>query len=268
MDYTMAYIILSYFLIGAFAGTMSGLLGIGGGMVVVPGLVFMFAIMKMPSSIIMHMAIGTSLAVMVITTTRALMAHLRYRIKFWSIYRRIAPGVILGTIIGAFLAHFLHSQVLKIVFAVYVLLVALKMLLERKPNPRRQLPGPVGMSLTGVVIGTKSGLLGLGGGSISIPFLIFCNVAMRTAVVVTLAIGVTIAIVGSTSFAISGLYATGLPDWSTGYIHWPAWAFVAAGSLLFAPIGAKLSHRLPAPILKRVFALFLLLVAVQLLFYT
>ena len=256
-----------YFIIGVFAGTMSGLLGIGSGVIVVPALALLFSYQHVTSSLIMHMAAGTSLASMVVTTSRALYGHLHRRVPFWEIYRKFILGVILGTIAGAVLAHYLHSRTLGIIFGIVVLLFGMKMFFQKSSKlSKHRLPGKIGCSLVGFIIGGKSGLLGLGGGTFSIPFLTHCSVSMRQAVVISAAIGVTVAVIGSITFAITGMHAAGLPQWSTGYIYWPAWLGIIAGSLCFVPLGVKLSHRLQTAILRRVFAIFLLIVGLHMLY--
>jgi len=262
-------LLLVYFIIGTVAGTLSGLLGIGGGLLVVPALAFVFTqhAIVVPE-LVMHVAAGTSLTVMIATTARSMWSHAKKGVHFWPIYQQLMPGVIVGTVCGAVLAHFLHSKMLGLIFAIFILLVALKMLLQRKTNPTRQLPGRFGMKLCGFAIGAKSGLLGVGGGALTIPLLTYCNVSMRVAVVVSIATGMTVAIIGSISFLLSGLHASGLPPQTIGYIYWPACLSAAFGSVLFAPLGAKLSHILPVDLLKRLFGLFLLVVGVHMLLYS
>lgn len=262
-------LIAIYFLIGSVAGMLSGLLGIGGGLLVVPALAYVFSHYSIvPHNLVMHVAAGTSLTVMIATTARSMWAHSKKGVSFWPIYRQFLPGVIVGTICGALLAHLLHSDILRIVFAIFILTVAVSMLLQRKANPKRGLPGRVGMSICGFAIGGKSGLLGVGGGALTIPLLVYCNVSMRVAVVVSIAVGMTVAVIGSVTFLLSGLHASGLPAHSTGYIFWPACFAVALGSVVFAPLGATFSHRLSVEFLKRIFALFLLVVGVHMMLYS
>lgn len=263
MDFSI--IVILYFILGAFAGTMSGLLGIGGGVIVVPGLAFLFRLQHFPTNLIMHMAAGTSLAVMIGTTLRALYAHRRHKTKFWYIYRRMMPAIVIGVILGAILAHYLNSHVIAIIFGVFIFVIGIHLLFGKKVNPHRNLPGPLGMSAAGLVVGGKSGLLGVGGGSVTVPFLLYCNVEMRTAMVVSIATSLTVSIVGTIAVGITGLHATGLPSFTTGYIYWPAWIAVVLGSILFAPLGAALSYRIAVTWLRRLFAVFLLLVSLHLL---
>ena len=211
-------IIILYFILGAFAGTMSGLLGIGGGVVIVPGLAYLFSLQHFSSNLTMHMAAGTSLAVIAMGTLRGLYAHRRYKVKFFVIYRRLVPGIVVGVILGVWLAHWLNGDVLRIIFGAFLILIALRMLLMRKVSVHRQLPGKVGMVSMGFLIGGKSGLLGIGGGAITTPFLIYCNVSMREAVMVAIAVSLTVSTLGAVMVGIAGSFVQGLPAWSTGYI--------------------------------------------------
>lgn len=263
--YYYTLIVFSYFLTGALAGTLSGLLGIGGGLLVVPALAFIYQHQHFNNRDIMQMAAGTSLAIMVITTSRSLLSHLHHKIEFWPVYSQLLPGVIVGTILGVSLAHFVHSNVLRIIFGIFVILVALKMFFLKSVNAQRQLPRKSAMASIGAIIGGKSGLLGVGGGALTVPFLTYCNVPMRQAVVISIATGMTVAAIGAVGYAIVGHGVIGRPDWSTGYIYWPAWLGVAAGSVLFAPLGARLSHVMPVPLLKKLFGVLLVVIGVKML---
>jgi uncharacterized protein len=255
--------ILIYLVIGMVAGTLSGMLGIGSGVIVVPALALVFVHENFSPAIIMHLAAGTSLASMVVTTSRALYGHLNRRMVVWPIYRRIFPGIIVGTVFGAIFAHYLHSSVLIIVFGVLVFLMGIKMLLPAPKRGDHPLPGVLGCSTTGFFIGAKSGLLGLGGGSVSIPFLTYFDTPMRQAVTVSCAVGLTVALVGTFSFILTGLHSSNLPHGSLGYVYWPAVLGIISGSVLFVPLGIKLSHALPTVILRRFFSIFLMIVSLH-----
>ncbi len=263
LEYSL--IIMAFALLGCFAGLTAGLLGIGGGLVIVPGLAYIFQFIDVPQRYIMQIAEGTSLAIMIPTTLRALFAHLRFGIAVWPVFVRMIVGVIVGAIAGAFLAHIVKSEVLSILFGLFLLYMAFRLWFVLTPNPAHQLPGPLGLNLFGVIVGLKSGLLGIGGGVLTIPFLTRWNVSIREAVAVSNAVSFTVAIIGTISFMISGHLVGGLPKWSTGYVYWPAWLPVALVSLLVAPLGVKLSHILSPNVLKRIFAVFLLIVALQML---
>jgi uncharacterized protein len=251
--------------LGAFAGIMSGLLGIGGGLVIVPGLAYIYQFTPVPHNYLMQMAEGTSLAIMIPTTIRALYAHLQHKVSVWPVYSRMLPSVIFGAILGAILAHIVNSKMLQILFGFFVLYMAVRLWFDSRSEPQGQLPGPLGMNIFSTVVGAKSGLLGIGGGVLTIPFLTRWSVPIRDAIAVSNAVSFTVSIIGTVSFMVSGLLVSGMPRWSTGYVYWPAWAPVALVSLLIAPVGVKLAHRLSPKILKRLFSIFLLVVATQML---
>jgi uncharacterized protein len=260
------YIIIGFILLGAFAGIMAGLLGIGGGLVVVPGLAFLFQFAPIPHEHLMQMAAGTSLAIMIPTTIRALFAHLKHEVRVWPVYRRMVGSVIFGAILGAFLAHVVNSRVLEVLFGFFVLYMAIRLWFDsRAETQQSQLPGWLGINIFGTIVGVKSGLLGIGGGVLTIPFLTRWSVPIRDAIAVSNAVSFTVAIIGTASFIISGLLVANMPPWSTGYVYWPAWLPVAIVSMLVAPWGVRLAHHLSPKILKRLFSIFLLIVATQML---
>lgn len=258
-------IIIGFVLLGAFAGIMSGLLGIGGGLVIVPGLAYLYQFTPVPHEYLMQMAEGTSLAIMIPTTIRALYAHLRHQVSVWPVYSRMVVSVIIGAILGAFLAHVVNSKVLQILFGLFVLYMAVRLWMDSRVEAHGQLPGPLGMNIFGTIVGAKSGLLGIGGGVLTIPFLTRWSVPIRDAIAISNAVSFTVSIIGTLSFMVSGLLVSGMPHWSTGYVYWPAWLPVALISMLVAPWGVKLAHHLSPKILKRLFSIFLLVVATQML---
>lgn len=255
-----------YLLAGAAAGVLAGLLGVGGGIVIVPALVFAFHAQGFPEALLVHMAVGTSLATIVLTSISSVRAHHRRGAVLWPLFWRLTPSIVVGSLLGAVIADWLPADVLRSVFAVFVLVIAAQMGFGAKPSPHRDLPGRVGMGMAGTVIGSISAIVGIGGGSLTVPFLVWCNVAMRNAVAVSAACGLPIAVAGSLGFLATGLNEVGLPAWSSGYLYWPAGAGIAVTSVLFAPLGAHLAHRIPADRLKRFFAIFLALVGLRLLF--
>lgn len=265
MEYLI--IISGFIVLGAFAGLMAGLLGIGGGLVVVPGLAFLYQFTPVPHEYTMQMAAGTSLAIMIPTTLRALYAHLKHEVSVWPVYSRMVGGVIAGAILGAFLAHVFNSKMLEILFGFFVLYMAFRIWFESRQleHPGKKFPDRLGINVFGGIVGLKSGLLGVGGGVLTIPFLTRWGVPLRDTIAISNAVSFTVAVIGAISFIVSGLLVTGLPAWSTGYVYWPAWLPVAAVSMLVAPFGVKLAHYLSVKILKRIFAVFLLVVAVQML---
>lgn len=256
-----------YVLIGVFAGLMAGILGIGGGIIVVPGLVFIFQLNHLiPQNIVMHVAAGTSLAVMIFTSIAALQAHYRLGEILWGTFNKLWPGIALGTISGAVLAEFIATEWLKLIFAVFLLSVAVKMLMDFKVTHVERFPNNGINRLVSYVIGLKSGLLGVGGGVLIIPYLTYCGVDTRKIAAVSNLCTLTVAIVGTITFVVTGLSDTAAIHNTLGYIYWPAVILVAIPSAIIAPLGAKLNYMLPVQHLKYGFIVILILTALKMLF--
>ncbi len=257
--------LLVYLLLGMFVGVIAGLLGVGGGLIIVPVLILLFQSYGFSSSIITHLAIGTSLATIVLTSLSSVRAHHLHAAILWSVFRKLTPGIVLGTVLGALLANVMSSTLLKHFFGFFELAVALQMGLELRPNAARALPGKMGMSLAGGVIGLLSALVGIGGGSLTVPFLTWCNITAQRAVATSSACGLPIAIAGSVGFMLTGWQNAQLPAGSSGFVYWPAFIGIVLTSILTAPLGAHLAHQLPARSLKRVFAIFLAILGIRML---
>ena len=255
--------VILYLMGGAAAGLLAGLFGVGGGTILVPVLLVLFRHSGMPEQLWMHMAIGPSLALIVLNAISSTRAHARRGGVRWEIVWRLLPGIIIGTWTGAFVADRLSSGVLALIFACFLVLVGLQMLAARQPKPQRQVPGNVGLLGAGGVIGGVSALVGIGGGSLTVPFLTWCNVAMPQAVATSAAAGLPIALAGAIGFVATGLQHSDLPAWSLGYVYLPAFVGMAAAGTLLAPLGARIAHALPAARLKQAFGVFLLLVAAR-----
>ena len=255
--------LLLYLTTGAIAGVMAGLLGVGGGLIIVPALLWSFNRLDIATDHAMQVAVGTSLATIIITSLSSIIAHNRRGAILWRTVRNLTPGILLGAVFGAIVADYLPTHTLQMVFAVFVLLVALQMMLGRAPSPHRQLPGNKAMNAAGGAIGSLSAIVGIGGGSLTVPFLTYCNIKMQQAVATSSACGLPIAIAGSIGFAITGLNESNLPAWSSGYIYWPAFAGITVASALFAPLGARLAHTLPVATLKQVFGVLMLLMGIK-----
>ena len=259
----MAWLI--YLATGAFAGLLAGLLGVGGGLIIVPVLALSFAAQGMADEVIMHLAVGTSLATIIFTSLSSLYAHHRRGAVLWSAFAAMTPGIVLGALCGALMARWLPTLSLRYLFGAFELFVALQMALTLKPSAHRALPGRWGMSAAGAVIGAASALVGVGGGTLSVPFLLWCNVTIQRAIATSAACGLPIAVAGAAGFVISGWGNAQLPEGSSGYLYWPALLGVACASVLMAPLGARLAHSLPTTRLKQLFALLLLGLALRML---
>ena len=257
--------LLLYVALGAFAGFMAGLLGVGGGLIIVPVLAWILHGQQINDALVMHIAIGTSLATIVVTSLSSIRAHNQRGTVLWPVVWQLTPGIAIGAWLGAAVADLLSSVTLTKVFAVFALLVAVQIAFGAKPALHRGLPGTPGLLATGVVIGAVSSIVGIGGGSLTVPFLTWCNTSIRQSVATSAACGLPIALSGSVGFIATGLNATGLPAWSLGYIYGPALIGIATASMFSAPLGAKLAHTLPTGILKKVFSVFLALVGIKIL---
>lgn len=261
----MLTIVGLYLFVGAVAGVLAGLLGIGGGLVIVPMLVFALTRQGVSPEVIMHLALGTSLASIMFTSVSSFLAHHRRGAVLWPVVRRIVVGILVGTFTGATVASRLSSQALKAIFVLFLYYMGYQLLTNRQPRPSRTLPGWLGMSLAGLVIGIVSAFVGIGGGTLSVPFMIWCNVPVHTAIGTSAAIGFPIAVAGTLGYLVNGLGAPNLPPLSLGYIYLPALVGVVGCSVLTAPLGVRLAHSLPVPRLKRVFACLLFVVGTKML---
>lgn len=257
---------LAYPLLGAFAGFIAGLFGVGGGLTLVPLLYMLFAAQNFPAEHLMHLALGTSMATIVFTSVASMRAHHAHGAVRWDIVKRMVPGLMLGTLAGSFVASSVPTRPLAMIFTVIVYYAALQMVLDFKPKPSRNLPGPAGLLLAGATIGSVSSLVSAGGGFMSIPFMVWSNVAIRQAVGTSSALGFPIAITGVVGYIFTGWQATHLPPFAVGYVYLPAFVGVVAVSFMLAPLGARLAHRLPVNQLKRAFGGFLALLASKMLY--
>ena len=250
-----------YVLLGLAAGFVAGLLGVGGGLIIVPVLAWLLEAQGLTQNAI-HYALGTSLASILFTSISSLRAHHARGAVEWSTVRRITPGILFGTFVGAALAARLSPLPLKIFFVLFLFYAAIQMWWNFKPTAHRQLPGMGGMFGAGSVIGAVSSWVGIGGGTLSVPFQLWCNVPLHRAIGTSAAIGLPIAAAGAAGYALNGPAGTTLPG-SLGYIHLSALACIALGSVATAPLGARAAHALPVGRLKRIFALFLFTLAIR-----
>lgn len=258
-------LIAGLLLLGAGGGFLAGLLGIGGGMILVPFLVLLLEWQGVPVALQMKVAVATSLATIVFTSISSLHAHHRRAAVRWSVALGFAPGIALGALIGARIASALPAALLTLLFAGFVGYSATQLLLDRKPNPGRRLPSPLGLTGVGAVIGAISALVGAGGAFLSVPFMIWCNLPAHQAVGTAAALGLPIALAGTVGYLISVPPIDGLPPGLLGYVYLPALAALASASVLTAPLGARVSHALNVAQLKRAFALLLYAIAASML---
>ncbi len=251
--------------LGAVAGTLAGLLGIGGGIVIVPGLAYLLGDGTVPAARLMQFAVGTSLATIVVTALASIRAHHRRGAIDWAKVARLTPGLVAGCALGAVIADRMATKTLAAVFGVFLLAVALRLALPDTPAPHRRLPGRLGTSAYGAGIGTLSALVGIGGGTLTVPLLTWHGVDIRRAVASAAACGLPIAVAGTAGFVVAGLGTPGLPAAATGYVYWPACAAIVPASIACAPLGARLAHTVPRTALRRGFGVFVAIVGVRML---
>ncbi len=256
----------AYFLLGAIAGFLGGMFGVGGGTVLVPVLLMLFQAQKFPAEHAMHLALGSSMSVIFFTSIASMRKHHQHGAVNWRVVINITPGILLGTAIGAFFASNISPHFLTLFFALFVYFAAVQILLDIRPHAMRQLPNFGGMTLMGGFTGWLSTLVSVGGGTLTVPFLIWCNVPIRHAIGTASAIGFPIAVGGTLGYIITGLDTTGLPPFSIGYVYLPAMIGCALVSVATAPLGAQIAHRTNVALLRKLFALLLLALATKILF--
>lgn len=255
---------LVYFGIGAVAGLVAGVFGLGGGAIVVPVLIFAFQWQGMAPEILTHMAIGTSLATIVVTALSAIRTHQRRGAIRWRLVAQLVPGVLVGTVLGGLVAARLKGELLQFSFGAFLLLVAFQMAFGVRVQAREgQPPGRALQTGAGAAIGFASGIFGIGGGSLTVPYLSWCREPTVIAVATSSALGLPIALSGAATYVFGGHGDLGLPEWSWGFVYLPALLGIVVTSTPFARWGARLAHKLPDRILRRAFALVSLLIGVQ-----
>jgi len=260
MEWYAAYLVL-----GAIAGFLAGLFGVGGGLVLVPVLLMMFDAQHFSAEYTMHLALGTSMATIVFTSLASMRKHHQHGAVNWQVVRRITPGILLGTALGALLASHIPTRSLGIFFTLFVYFAAAQILINKRPHASRQLPGIAGMTLTGTLTGWLSSMVSIGGGTIVVPFLLWCNVPIRHAIGTASAIGFPIAVGGTLGYIAVGSHIESLPEMHLGYVYLPALFWVALASVLTAPFGAMAAHNMKVELLRKLFAVMLIVLATKLL---
>ena len=254
-----------YLLMGLFVGFFAGLLGIGGGLILVTLMVYLFTLQGFPADRLLHLALGTSITSIVFTSISSLRAHHQHGAVRWDILRTAVPGLVVGTLLGAVVADQLKSKYLAVFFVIFVYYSAVQMFADVKPKPTRQLPGKAGMRVIAIIVGIVSSLVGIGGGVMTIPFMSLCNVPMRQAIGTSAALGLPIAVAGTVGFIVTGLGKDHLPALSLGYVYLPALIGIVLGTFVTVPWGAKMAHSMPVTTLKKIFAVILFILATRML---
>lgn len=262
----MIFLILPLF--GALAGTFAGLFGTGGGLIYVPVMLALLPhFFGIPDPSVMHVAITTSLSIILVSSLASIRAHHTHGGILWPTVFHIGPGLILGAITGTLSAHFISGNLLQKIFAIFALLISLKMLIHWQPKiGHKGLPKRRGLTLFGFFLGNYSAMLGVGGGALSVPFFQVCRIPLSQAIATSAALTFPAALTAMIAAMLTGLNATGLPPWSTGYLYWPAFLGLMPTAVLCAPLGARLAHHLPTKILRYAFAIYLIFVAFDMWF--
>ncbi len=258
--------VLSFLLLGAFVGFMAGLLGVGGGGIMVPVLTTLFLYQGIPAENVIHLALGTSMASIIVTSISSLRAHNAQSAVLWQVVKVMSPGIILGTFLATFIAANASSFYLAIFFSLFMAFVSFQMFFNKKPKPNRELAGNGGLMLCGSGIGAVSALVSTGGGSLTVPYLVWQNVDIKKAIGTSAAIGLPISIAGTAGYVINGWSATSLGNYTLGFVYLPAVLLISIISFITAPFGATLAHKLPVATLKKVFALLLITLSIKMLF--
>ncbi len=261
----MLLLLISYLLLGACAGLTAGLFGIGGGLIIVPVLIFSFELQGMSPEVLTHVAIGTSLATIIVTSLSSVRAHHKKQGVLWPLFWPLAAGICLGAIVGVKTAGSLSGSSLKLIIGCFAICVAIQMAFGLKPAPSRDVPGKPVLGIAGSFIGWASAIFGIGGGTMTVPYLTFNNVRIQQAVGTSAACGLPIALMGALTNIQEGWNHPQLMEWSLGYVYLPAFVGIIITSSVFARYGARLAHRLPAHILRRIFALLLVVVGTRFL---
>lgn len=260
VDFSLT-LILELALLGLGTGFLAGLLGLGGGMMMVPFLTIILSARAYPQAHVVKMAVATSLATICFTSLSSLRAHHRRGAVRWEIVRALAPGIVIGSFLGSQVAAALPARILGFLFAGFVAFSATQMILNRKPTAVRTLPATAGLFGVGNLIGLLSALLGAGGAFISVPFMTWCNVSIHNAVATSAALGFPIAIAGTVGYLVAGWDLPQMPPGALGYLYWPGLLVLSAASMLTAPVGARAAHSMDVAPLRRVFACVLYAIA-------
>ncbi|MDY0205256.1 MAG: sulfite exporter TauE/SafE family protein [Pseudomonas sp.] len=254
-----------YLLLGAAAGVLAGLFGVGGGLIIVPVLVFSFSTQGFAPEILTHLAVGTSLATIVFTSINSIREHHRRGAVQWDLFRWLTPGILGGAAVGGVTAALINGPLLQKFIGVFAITIAIQLALNLTPKAVRPQPQRPELIAAGGVIGWASAIFGIGGGSLTVPFLIWRSVAVQKAVATSAACGFPIAVAGAVVFMVTGWNESQLPPWSAGFVYLPALLGIALTSVFFARFGAKLAHQLSPVLLKRLFALLLTVVGISFL---
>jgi uncharacterized membrane protein YfcA len=261
----MAASIALYIVMGSVAGILAGLLGLGGGVVIVPIMLYTLPLQGV-TEYVNHLALGTSMASIIFTSISSVRAHNSRGAVLWPVIWRFSPGIVAGTFIGGYTAALLNTKLLSAIFIIFLFYMSVQMFLNIKPKASRRLPGSAGLSAAGAGIGFVSSFVGIGGGSLTVPFLAWCNVDMRQAIGTSAGVGFPIALSGAAAYIVSGWGLPGLPDYALGFVYLPALLGLVCATMLTAPLGAKIAYKVSTAKLKRFFAILLFCIALNMIY--
>ncbi len=253
----------AYAAVGAFVGFLAGLLGIGGGMTLVPILSAIFAAQHLTPDHTVHLALGTAMASIVFTSSASVREHHRHAAVDWQIVKRMVPGMLAGALVSTVATGWIAQRTLALAFATIVFAGATQLIINRKPSAHATMPRALVVFGVGTAIGVISGLVSAGGTFLTVPFMLYCGIRMHTAIGTGAAIGIPVAAIGTIGYIVSGWRVETLPPWAVGFVYLPALALLVAGSIVTAPIGARVAHKLPVVTLRRVFACLLYVLAAK-----
>ncbi|WP_211826331.1 sulfite exporter TauE/SafE family protein [Kistimonas asteriae] len=255
--------VIGFLLAGAVAGLLAGLFGVGGGIIIVPALIFVFHLQGVSPEVLTHMAVGTSLATIIPTSLSSIYSHNQKGGIDWKTFRYLVPGICLGAILGVATAVHISGSLLQTLIGLFALLVAWRIYRGARQQSKRSLPGPARLGVYGGGIGYVSAVFGIGGGTVTVPLLTRYGMAMKRAVGTSSACGLPIAVVGALFNMLLGYANPQLPVYSTGFVYWPAFVGIVLASVPCARLGAVIAHRLPADKLRYLFALLLLVIGLK-----
>ncbi|MDN3651200.1 sulfite exporter TauE/SafE family protein [Thalassotalea ponticola] len=256
--------LLLLLLLGAVVGVLSGLLGIGGGALLVPALTAVFMAMELPSNKVVHLALGTSMACIILTSLSSFWAHHRRGSVRWPIVGYMVPGILVGTFAATFIAAQIPSLYLAIFFAVFMSYVAMGLFINKPAKAGANVGSPATLTLVGSGIGAISALVSIGGGTLTVPYLSARNIPITQAIGTSAACGFPIALAGTLGYVINGLASNDMM-YTTGFVYWPAVALIAVTSFFSAPVGVKLAHTLSVTVLKKLFAVFVVFISLNMI---
>lgn len=258
--------IIYFLLLGSFVGVISGLFGIGGGGIIVPILTTIFMAHGIAEQNVVHMALGTSMAIIIVTSISSIKAQQKKKAIVWDVVKMMTPGIIIGTFLATFIASRLDSFYLSIIFAVFMFYSSIQMFIGKKPKPENKIFSNKTHFLSGGIIGALSSLVSIGGGILSVPYLLIQNIEIKRAIATSSAIGFPIAFSGTIGYIINGWENTSMDTLTLGFVNLAAFACVAVASFLTAPIGVMLVHKINLNLMKKLFSLIPFILSIKMIY--